>query len=65
MNGSQSPALDTALVRGLASAVGLHLEDEEIEAVHQILATQLAPETDPASLVSVIEPATHFYADWR
>ncbi len=55
---------DAALVRELAAAVGLALDDERIAQVQPILAAQLAVSV-PAEVVDGAEPATHFEVDWR
>lgn len=54
---------DAALVRKLAAAVGLALDDERVTAVQPILAAQLSG-TYPAEVLQGVEPATHFEVDW-
>jgi len=56
-------ALDAALVRQLAAAARLPLDDERIAHAQPILAAQLAISV-PAELLVGTEPATHFDLDW-
>jgi hypothetical protein len=54
---------DAELVRKLAAAVGLPLDDARVAEVKSILGAQLAA-SYPAEIVTGVEPSTRFEVDW-